>query len=227
MKSRHIAGFLLFCGDDIRSVHLRAACDLIFAGRGATDAAGIGDHHAERVVRIGWLAEQQGDVAAAGAAVGMETHEVPARGAAYDQLAVVAMALADIKRPVVWLVVTVGVVAKQPSVVPARIVVATAAVAGRAEQGALAADDGGFTSVSKCRHEVGLRDLQLVPAQQLPHGWYGHAGERCDDGEYHDLLDQGHAMLPARKLEVPEGCHGVASCVVREAHAKTLVPTSQ
>jgi hypothetical protein len=51
--------------------------------------------------------------------------------------------------------------------------------------------------------EIGLGDPQLVAAQQLPQGRGGDAHEYRDDGEHHDLLDQGHAALPAQRPGIP------------------------
>ena len=162
-KSRQIAGFLLFCGEGSRSIHLRTVSSLAGTGRSAADAAGIGDHDAECVLRAGALAEHQGDVAAAGTAIGAKAHVVPSTAALDDQFA--GVTASAVQRPVVGLIVVIGVVAKQPAAVPARGVDATGAVAGRAEHGAFPGGDRGFACVLQCRDEIRLGDLQLVSAQ--------------------------------------------------------------
>ena len=68
---------------------MRAIRDLLGGSRGATDAAGAGDHHAQHVIDAALLAEHQRDVAAACAAVGKEAHAVSADGAQDGQVAAI------------------------------------------------------------------------------------------------------------------------------------------
>ena len=69
-------GFDACCGHG-RLIQLRAIRCLPGIGRGAADAAGVGDHDAQHPIRTAFLAEQQRYVAAAGAAIGEKSHKTP------------------------------------------------------------------------------------------------------------------------------------------------------
>jgi len=202
------AGFLLLDHVDGRSTRMRAVRGLLGGGGSAADAAGVGDDHAEHVVRAALLAEQQREIAAAGAAIGAKAHVVPADAALDGQFAGVTGS--DIQRTLVGLVVAVTVVAKQPAAVPARTTTAVAAIAGGTEQRALTGGDRGLAGMLQGRDEIRLGGLLLIAGQQLSQGRHGDAGQCPKDGEHHDLLDQGRTLLPAMKADMLSHSHGVA-----------------
>src|SRR5690349_11758903 len=110
---------------------LGTAGRLLAAGPAAPGPPGVGHHDTQRIFRVVAAAEEQREIAAAGAAVGQERH-VPARLAAQDEQP--RMGLADPQRCPIRLVVAIVVDADQPAAVPAAFLAATDLVEARAEQ---------------------------------------------------------------------------------------------
>ena len=139
---------------------------LLCAGRAAADASGVGHHDAERLFGRSATTEHEGEIAAAGAAIGLEPHVAPT----HRTLDRETPGVTSVHKQwlAVGLVVMIVIGGKQPAVIPALFIGALVAIATGAEHGVLPCNHGRFAGVMQGADEVGLCRLQLAAIEQAP-----------------------------------------------------------
>jgi len=89
-------------------MHLRTAGSLRQRSGSPSHAPGVGDYHTQHVLGTGRSAEQQREIAPAGAAVRVKAHKASPRATQDGQFA--GIATAAVNQRVIGLIVQVGVV---------------------------------------------------------------------------------------------------------------------